>query len=155
MKKLLFVIFLLCIASAYAITKQEIRAIIIEEAQGAGLSTRLAVAVAMAESNMDADAISYDYHSYGVMQVNSVYGDWFAQKYLHDDTVNLFDARSNAKIGCRYLADLIKQFGDVDLALAAYNWGPGNVKRIHGDKTKIPKMTIDYIQRIYKFMAGK
>ncbi|MBP7698289.1 MAG: lytic transglycosylase domain-containing protein [candidate division Zixibacteria bacterium] len=42
-----------------------------------------------------------------------------------------FDARENIMSGTKYLRRLIDRFGDLKLALAAYNAGPGTVER-HG-----------------------
>jgi hypothetical protein len=52
-----------------------------------------------------------------------------------------------------YMTDLFKQFGSAQKALAAYNWGPGNLKRTidkHGDDwmAHIPKSTRDYVSKI-------
>jgi soluble lytic murein transglycosylase-like protein len=40
---------------------------------------------------------------------------------------NLKDPEQNIEGGSRYLAQQLETFGDLELALAAYNWGPGNV----------------------------
>lgn len=41
---------------------------------------------------------------------------------------DIFDPEINVRAGCYYFAKMMKQFGqDVNKALAAYNWGPGNV----------------------------
>lgn len=40
-----------------------------------------------------------------------------------------FDAEKATEAACKYLAQLYRIFGDWHLALAAYNTGPGNVKR--------------------------
>lgn len=40
-----------------------------------------------------------------------------------------FDPVSNADAGARYLRDLYRQFGDWNLAISAYNCGPGNVNK--------------------------
>jgi hypothetical protein len=45
--------------------------------------------------------------------------------------VNPYNAGQNIMGGVRYLAQLYQQFGSWELALAAYNAGPGNVKK-HG-----------------------
>jgi hypothetical protein len=51
-----------------------------------------------------------------------------------------------------YLSDLRKQFGgNMGLALAAYNWGPGNVQswiKNGADPSKMPKETTDYVQSV-------
>ncbi|MDX2180234.1 MAG: lytic transglycosylase domain-containing protein [Bryobacteraceae bacterium] len=58
-----------------------------------------------------------------------------------------FDVRENVEAGSRYLRDLLSQFGgDLSLALAAYNAGPGAVKKYGG----VPpfKETIDYVRTL-------
>lgn len=40
-----------------------------------------------------------------------------------------YDPMSNADAGARYLRDLYKMFGDWNLAISAYNCGPGNVNK--------------------------
>jgi len=42
----------------------------------------------------------------------------------------LFDPETNLRIGFRYLRHLIETYGDVKLALLAYNRGPGRVKEL-------------------------
>jgi hypothetical protein len=49
----------------------------------------------------------------------------------------------------RYMADLKKQFnGDQNLALAAYNWGPGNVNKMLAGQSVMPEETRQYLARI-------
>jgi membrane-bound lytic murein transglycosylase D len=48
------------------------------------------------------------------------------QNILRDDRRNVIDS---TRAALDYLQKLHAQFGDWHLALAAYNWGPGNVKR--------------------------
>lgn len=42
------------------------------------------------------------------------------------DLVN--DAQLNVHIGCEEIAHHIKRFGDLEIALSAYNWGPENIR---------------------------
>ena len=58
-----------------------------------------------------------------------------------------------------YMSRLMKSFGVVEFSLAAYNWGPGNVKRIWENSSapweqiapNTPKETQDYVERILRF----
>ena len=60
-----------------------------------------------------------------------------------------YDPYDNVMGGTRYLKGLLDRYdGDVDRALAAYNWGMGNVERNPG---KLPKETRTYISRIRQY----
>ncbi len=63
-----------------------------------------------------------------------------------------FDPEQNISAGTKQLADLLGQYhGDLDLALAGYNAGPGNVHKYGG----VPPFTEtrDYIQRVRAAMG--
>ena len=62
---------------------------------------------------------------------------------------DLFDPHVNLDVGSRYLSWLLREFqGDLRLAVAAYNAGPGAVERYHG----IPpyRETRQYVKRVLK-----
>jgi soluble lytic murein transglycosylase-like protein len=50
----------------------------------------------------------------------------------------------------KYLAGLRKQFGSWKLALAAYNWGPGNLAKYLNAPGTWPQETLDYVSQILK-----
>jgi len=61
-----------------------------------------------------------------------------------------FSPDQNIEAGVRYLRSLLDEFGgDTSLALAAYNAGPGLVKRL-GRIPKIPE-TENYVRRIMEY----
>ena len=98
--------------------------IITNAAQRNGLDPALVRAVIEAESNGDPRAVSAS-GAKGLMQLV----DSTAAAY---GVSNSFDPRQNIAAGARYLSDLIGRFGDLRLALAAYNAGPGVVDQYDG-----------------------
>ena len=70
---------------------------------------------------------------------------------------NAYDPKQNILAGTKYLGGLIRQFnGNIPLALAAYNAGPGNVIK---SGNKIPKNgeTPNYVRNVmanYKKYRG-
>ena len=64
---------------------------------------------------------------------------------LHGNDV--FDLNKSASAAASYLHDLMKMFnGNLQDAVAAYNWGPGNVMR--KGLSSMPKETSDYLRRV-------
>ncbi|BBO83704.1 hypothetical protein DSCO28_42700 [Desulfosarcina ovata subsp. sediminis] len=64
-----------------------------------------------------------------------------------------FDVQQNIDGGARYIRQMLDRFdGDVKLALAAYNAGPGTVDRYHGD---VPyRETQNYVKRVLAGMSS-
>lgn len=61
------------------------------------------------------------------------------------------DPEANERGGRAYMDAMLNRYGDRETALAAYNWGPGNVdKWVEGgrDPAALPQETRDYIARI-------
>jgi Rod binding domain-containing protein len=93
-------------------------------AEATSLDPVLIASVITAESNGDRKAVS-SAGAKGLMQlIDSTAADYGVKR--------VFDAKENISAGSRYLKDLIDRFGDVRLALAAYNAGPGNVVKYNG-----------------------
>jgi len=77
--------------------------------------------------------------------------------------VDAKDPKQNVEGGSRYLQQQLSEFGNESLALAAYNWGPNNIKRAmakvraEGKRAtwanikayvKVPKETREYVDKV-------
>ena len=66
------------------------------------------------------------------MQIMPATGAWIAEKLSVPSYTEamLYEPEQNIRFGCWYLSYLMQKYdGETDLALAAYNAGPGNVKK--------------------------
>lgn len=83
-----------------------------------------------AESGAVATAENPRTHARGLMQLLPD-AETDAIRRLRIPRGDLFDAEYNIRVGSTYLRMMLDRFGgDAYLAVAAYNWGPGNVERI-------------------------
>jgi soluble lytic murein transglycosylase-like protein len=112
--------------SGASVTAPRELAVAIEDASRKhGVDPRLVAAVARRESAWRADVVS-NKGAIGIMQLMPE-----TARYL--GVTNAYDARENIFGGARYLRTLLDTFnGDLDLALAAYNAGPGAVEKYRG-----------------------
>lgn len=102
----------------------------------------LLAAVVQAESRFIPTAVS-PRGAVGLMQVLPTTGKIYGARDLSDPYVNL-------DVGCRYLGQLLRDYdGDMELALAAYNAGPGAVERYDG---RVPPFqeTQEYVRKVLR-----
>jgi len=118
-----------------------IEKIIQEAADQYGMDANLIRSVVKAESNFKPEALS----SKGAMGLMQLMPDTAKELGVKD----AYDARENIMGGTRYLKTLLDRYnGKVDLALAAYNWGMGNLeKRPHN----LPQETLNYISKVNSY----
>lgn len=128
-----------------------------------GLDKNLVYSIIKAESGFDAQAVS-PRNAKGLMQILDSTGEWAAEKIKIKDFEGsmLFDPKTNIRIGCWYISRLLSQYDqNIELALAAYNAGSGNVSKWLKDTSissdgetldRIPfEETENYVNKIKKY----
>lgn len=117
-------------------------ALIAEAAHTHGLPPALIAAVIKTESDFRPDTVSHK-GAQGLMQLMPA-----TQHYL--GVTDPFDPRANVLAGCAYLRLQWERFGNLELALAAYNAGPQNVIKYNG----IPPFaeTQNFVRRVQSHM---
>jgi soluble lytic murein transglycosylase-like protein len=117
---------------------------IAKAAQRYGVDAGLIKAVIKAESNFNPRAVS-SAGAQGLMQLMPATARGLGVS-------NAFDPEQNVMAGTRFLKGLLDRYnGDLDAALAAYNWGPGNVDR---KPDRLPRETRDYLVKVKQYYSA-
>lgn len=120
------------------IANEQLQPIIKEASEKYNIPQSLIAAVIKHESNFNMNAVS-SAGARGLMQLMPATARGLGVQDIHDP-------RENIMGGTKYLRQMLDCFGTVELALAAYNAGPGNVNKYGG----IPpfKETQNYVNKI-------
>ena len=121
--------------------KTGIENLIFNESSKKGLDPHLVKAIIKAESNFNPNAESPK-GAMGLMQLMPGTADLLGVE-------NPFNPKQNIKGGTDYLKDLLRVFKDKDLAIAAYNAGPGAVKK-HGGIPPYSE-TQNYVKKVNEY----
>lgn len=97
-----------------------------DAARAEGVPTRLAFGLVRVESRFDSAAVS----SAGALGLTQVMPATARGVEPEVEREELFRAETNLRIGMRYLRGLLDRYEDREIALTAYNRGPGTVARV-------------------------
>ena len=106
-----------------AVNTTTVKGLIVKHANEMGVDPAIALSIAKAESGYCHEKRSR-YGAVGVFQLMPS----TAKKLGY----NPYHIQENIKAGISYYKMMYKMFGSMELALAAYNAGPGNVKKYNG-----------------------
>lgn len=145
LKKLLLftiaIVFMSC-AQVQASDVNTIKAAIVKHSIEMGVDPAIALSIARAESGFRHEARS----AHGAVGVFQLMPSTAKRMGL-----NAYSLNDNIRGGIMYYKNMYKMFGSMELALAAYNAGPGNVKRYNNNvppyaetKRFIAKIMTDY-----------
>ena len=125
------------------------------------LDPNLVIAVIKTESDFQVDAVS-PMDARGLMQILPDTAEWIAKELEEEKSYqveDLFEPETNIRYGTFYLRYLIDHFKNLDLAIAAYNGGMGNVTQwidedtITGEGENLHQIPIDetreYVQKVH------
>ena len=111
---------LFCHAQCQAADVNSVKATIVKHAIEMGVDPAIALSIARTESGFRHEARS-SHGAVGVFQL--------MPSTARRMGYNPYSLNENIKAGITYYKKMYNMFGSVELALAAYNAGPGNVKR--------------------------
>ncbi|MDO4794713.1 MAG: lytic transglycosylase domain-containing protein [Brachymonas sp.] len=110
---------------------KQVRGTLQQEALRHGVDVNLVKAITATESGFNPRAVS-SAGAVGLMQIMPATARFLGLRDDGQQSVEekLTDSTTNARLGVRYLQQLLRQFnGRLDLAVAAYNAGPGAVRK--------------------------
>ena len=102
----------------------ELQEIMQDACEAYGVPYALALAIAEVETHFDPDAVSPT-HDYGLMQINQVNHEWLQSLGMDPLTY-----AGNIEAGLYMIGNYLNTYGDVEMALMAYNNGPSGARKL-------------------------
>jgi soluble lytic murein transglycosylase len=130
---------------------QKLAQVIYEESLDSEYDPELILAVIAAESSFNNWSRS-TMGAIGLMQIMPTTGSSLAKaENIHwMGSVTLFDPYLNIKLGIKYLAMMHDEFGDLQIALTAYNYGPTRVREMLKRCDLLPRAYSQKVLSTYK-----
>lgn len=138
-RKLLYIIIAIVIVIVIAINlkeqimksmyKKEYLEYVEKYAKEYEVDSDLIYAIIKAESNFESDAVSSQ-NAQGLMQLMYATAEEIAESIdLELTEENIFEPEINIQLGTKYISKLLEKYECIEVALAAYNAGSGNVDK--------------------------
>lgn len=129
-------------------TREQIEALIRILATAEGIDPDICIRQCQQESAFLVDAMNKKSGAYGLFQLMPA--------TAKDEKVDLRRWHENVFGGVRYLGKMLRMFGTIEKALAAYNWGPGNMQKCLTANpvewlSKTPDETRSYVIKIMQW----
>lgn len=117
-----------------------------------GIVPEIVFAMIDQESGFDANAMGDNGNSYGLLQIQQRYHKGRMEKLGCTD---LLDPYQNVQVGIDYLAELYGQYGDIEMALVAYNCGVTGAKENYFDKGQYWSVySQEVLEQAYEYLRG-
>ena len=129
---------------------------ILHESEKNSLDPVLILALIQVESRFDHQAVS-PRGAQGLMQVRPIVVTELADEGKIPACLksSLKDPLVNVQVGVSYLAHLNEMFGDLKVALTAYNWGPTRIRRKLLAKETIPLQYANKVLQVQRTMEDQ
>lgn len=124
----------------------ELQKVMQEKCEEYGVPYALALAVADQESRFDPDAKSGT-DDHGLMQINSINFEWLREKGIEPLTYE-----GNIEAGVLILSKALNRYGEMELALMAYNCGDTGAKRLWNAGTYSTQYSRSVMERYNKWV---
>lgn len=134
-------------------TAKEISSILWEQALKHNIDYHFVLGIITTESRFNINAKSYC-GAIGLMQIMPKTAKYIANKYNIEYNENLYDIKTNIKIGVAYLSYLKKKFNNYELVAAGYNSGTSGAIRykeyLFGKRkqNEISSQTLAYVPKV-------
>jgi hypothetical protein len=125
----------------------DLRALANQYAEQYGVDPAVFAALVQQESGWNPNARNEGSGAYGLTQAMpaTARDPGFGVAPLTDTS----DPGEQLRFGAEYFSKMLERYdGNVEKALAAYNWGPGNADKWSGDRSQLPAETSHYIATI-------
>ena len=134
----------------------QLAGLIYDESQKYECDPTLVLALIMVESSFYTKATSSK-GAKGLMQLRPYVAKALAEEVgiSWDEEAAIYDPEVNIRLGLHYLSQLILQFKDLKVALAAYNFGPTYIRELLEQGKPLPTRYANRVLKRYRTLSQK